>query len=451
MKKTLAILLALAICLALVPMTALAANDYLELDKANYLSGETITVTTKNITAQMETDEAFVGIYEAGAAHDEWGEYHYPQAGTDTLNFTARENGSYEMRLYRADHLSDYGPAFVTSVPFTVGGSSSGNPGTEQEPDDTTMRYPTKDEFDWGLVDFTPGNHSWTGTYETNWQTLSLLQNGNKITGQYPEWDNGKIEGDVIDGILYGYWLEAPSYKPPSDAGQIVFVMQEDGKGFTGWWRYGNSGSWGLWSTGARNEQETSDWASGEIAKADALGLIPDSLQSADLTKPITRAEFAAVSVKVYENLSGTAAIPAVNNPFTDTRDAEVLKAYNVGITTGTGATTFDPAVLLNREQAATMLTRVFKKVSLAGWTMQTDAEFTLEYTKPAAFADDAKISDWAKDSVYFMAANGIINGTGSGNFSPRATTTEEQAQNYASATREQALAIAVRMVENLK
>ena len=60
-------------------------------------------------------------------------------------------------------------------------------------------------------------------------------------------------------------------------------------------------------------------------------------------------------------------------------------------------------------------------------------------------------ISDWVKDSVYFMAANGIINGTGNDNFSPRAVTLAEQAQNYASATREAALAIAVRMVENLK
>ncbi len=196
---------------------------------------------------------------------------------------------------------------------------------------------------------------------------------------------------------------------------------------------------------------QASAWAQGEIAKADALGLIPDSLQGVDLTKPITRAEFAAVCVKVYENLSGTAAIPALNNPFTDTNDVEVLKAYNVGITTGTAADKFSPDVLLNREQAATMLTRVFKKVSLVGWTMQTDAQFSLEYTMPAPFADDAKISGWAKDSVYFMAANGIINGTGSNNFSPRATTPAEEAQNYASATREQALAIAVRMVENLK
>ena len=193
-----------------------------------------------------------------------------------------------------------------------------------------------------------------------------------------------------------------------------------------------------------------SDWANKELEKADALGLIPDSLQDADLTKPITRAEFAAVSVKVYEALSGTAAIPSIVNPFTDTNDVEVLKAYNVGITTGTAADKFNPNVLLNREQAATMLTRVFKKVSIPGWTISNDTE-PLSYTKPAPFADDNNISDWAKDSVYFMAANGIINGTGNNMFSPRAITPAEQAQNYASATREQALVIAVRMVENLK
>ncbi len=458
MKKTLAVLLALVMCLALVPMTALAATA-ISLDKSNYAAGDTIIVTYSGVTAAEESARAWVGIAKSGASASSYGDWEYVKQGSGTVELTApTENGSYEVRYFKAYNANDTNLVGSASISFTIGGSSdSGNTGTGQEQpgdavvDNTVIRYPTKDEFDWSRLTFTPGNYSWTGTYETNYETLSLVQNGSKVTGQYPEWDNGKIEGDVIDGIIYGYWLESPSYAPPADAGQIVFVMNEDGKGFTGWWRYGNSGTWALWSTGTRNEQETSDWASAEVAKADALGLIPDSLQGADLTKPITRAEFAAVCVKVYENLSGTAAIPAVNNPFTDTNDVEVLKAYNVGITTGTSATTFDPDTLLNREQAATMLTRVFKKVSLAGWTMQTDGQFTLEYTKPALFADDAKISDWAKDSVYFMAANGIINGTGNNNFSPRATTTEEQAQNYASATREQALAIAVRMVENLK
>ena len=193
-----------------------------------------------------------------------------------------------------------------------------------------------------------------------------------------------------------------------------------------------------------------SEWANEELEKADAMGLIPDCLEGEDLTQDITRAEFAAVAVKVYEALANGEAIPAVVNPFTDTNDVEVLKAYNIGAVNGTSATTYDPDALLNREQAATMLTRVFKKVSIPGWTLPTDSQFTLPYTKPAAFADDKDISDWAKDSVYFMAANGIINGVGNNKFAPKNVTTEEQATGYANATREQALLIAVRMVENL-
>jgi len=178
--------------------------------------------------------------------------------------------------------------------------------------------------------------------------------------------------------------------------------------------------------------------------------VIPDALRGADLTRPITRAEFAAVAVRVYEQLVGEPAEAAAENPFTDTDDREVLKAFHPGLAVGISATLFDPDALLNREQAATILTRVFKKVSVPGWTWARDADFTLEFEQPGLFADDAKISAWARDSVYFMAAREIIAGTGGNNFTPRATTPEEEAMNYASATREQALELAVRMTENL-
>ena len=97
------------------------------------------------------------------------------------------------------------------------------------------------------------------------------------------------------------------------------------------------------------------------------------------------------------------------------------------------------------------MLTRTFKRATMNGWTIQNDAQFTLTYDKPSAFADDKDISDWAKDSVYFMAANGIINGVGNNKFAPKNVTSADEANGYANATREQALIIAVRMVENLK
>lgn len=198
-----------------------------------------------------------------------------------------------------------------------------------------------------------------------------------------------------------------------------------------------------------------SPWALAILQEASQLGLIPDSLADADFTQPITRAEFAAVCVKVYEALSGEQASPAAVNPFTDTKDPEVLKAYRVGITAGTSATTFHPDRLLNREQAATMLTKVYKKIAIDGWEMSRDEDFSETFnslfTMPPLFADDAQISDWAKPSVYFMAAKGIISGIGNNKFAPKATTQAEEAMGYAQATREQALTIAAKMVKNLR
>ena len=203
--------------------------------------------------------------------------------------------------------------------------------------------------------------------------------------------------------------------------------------------------------SGLNTKAVTSRWAETEIDRTEELGLVPAVLEGKDLTKPITRLEFAAVCVKLFENLSGSIALPSVLNPFEDTDDIEVLKAYNVGITNGTSATTFEPDKLLNREQCVTMLTRVFKRTTMPGWTLETDGSFTLDYEQPAAFADDEEISGRAKDSIYFMAANGIINGMGGNLFAPRNMTPDQEALGYANATREQALAIAVRMVENLK
>ena len=197
-----------------------------------------------------------------------------------------------------------------------------------------------------------------------------------------------------------------------------------------------------------------SPWAQSELQEAAALGLIPVRLQDADLTEPITRAEFAAVSVKCYEALTETEAEPMDANPFTDTTDAEVLKAVRIGTTNGTGASSFSPDLPLSREQAATMLARLYKKIELDGWTLETDEEYKDEFRSrfdmPEAFADDENISGWAKDSVYFMKAKGIIGGIGNNRFAPRPLTSEEEESGFAQATREQAILIAKRMVQKL-
>lgn len=197
-----------------------------------------------------------------------------------------------------------------------------------------------------------------------------------------------------------------------------------------------------------------SPWAQSELKEAAALGLIPERLQGADLTEPITRAEFAAVSVKCYEALTETKAEPIAVNPFTDTADAEVLKAVGIGATNGTDPTTFSPELPINREQAATMLARLYKKIALEGWTLETDEEYKEDFRKqfeqPEAFSDDKNISGWAKDSVYFMKAKGIIGGVGGNRFAPRAVTDDEKKSGAAQTTREQAILIVRRMIEKL-
>ncbi|HHW47607.1 MAG TPA: hypothetical protein GXX14_03200 [Clostridiaceae bacterium] len=276
--------------------------------------------------------------------------------------------------------------------------------------------------------------------------TVRLLGTSTTVTTGY----GGIFTFDAIPG-LNAVRASAPGYKEEYDFGIVLstetewepYIYLSEGTG-TPDIDFSKFAATEAWS-------EASSWAIEELKKASDWGLIPDVLIGADMTKPITRAEFAAVCVKLYENLSNTKAQPVTSNPFTDCNDPEVLKAFNLGLTNGTSPTTFSPNMLLNREQAATMLTRVYKKVTMEGWTLETDSQFKLDYDKPAAFADDHLISSWAKDSVYFMVAKNIIKGVGGNKFAPKNTTPAEESMHYANATREQAILIATRMVENLK
>jgi hypothetical protein len=185
---------------------------------------------------------------------------------------------------------------------------------------------------------------------------------------------------------------------------------------------------------------EASSWATAELKKADDAGLIPDILKGADLTKPITREEFAELAVLLYEKTMGQKAAAASPNPFKDTTNQQILKAFKLGITTGTTATTFAPKELINREQVATMLSRTLRVMAPGGDFSTAGAP---------AFTDRKDISTYATDHVLFMAKLEIIKGV-DGKFMPRATTTAQKASGYATATREQSILMSVRSYEKM-
>ncbi len=189
---------------------------------------------------------------------------------------------------------------------------------------------------------------------------------------------------------------------------------------------------------------DASKWAVEELKKADDEGLIPDILKGANLTKPITREEFAELAVKLYEKSTGKAAIPSSPNPFPDTSNPEILKAYKLGVTTGISTAkglVFSPDDLINREQCATMLYRTLK-------TIVPEGNYSIAGIKD--FPDQKHISSWAVEGTKYMSKLGIIKGDNNGNFMPKAVTSAQEASGYGAATREAAILMSVRSYEQL-
>ena len=181
-----------------------------------------------------------------------------------------------------------------------------------------------------------------------------------------------------------------------------------------------------------------SAWAEQEIASAEEYALIPLSIRGEDMTKSITREEFAELSICLYETTTGILASAVSPNPFTDTVNPEVLKAKQLGITEGTSSTTFSPKEPVNREQVAAMLGRAVELIA-------PDADFSTDGAP--VFSDHNQISSWALEHVLFMSKIGVIKGA-DGKFMPRAVTDAQKRSGYGNTTREQAIAMSVRIYD---
>ena len=157
---------------------------------------------------------------------------------------------------------------------------------------------------------------------------------------------------------------------------------------------------------------QPSSWAQAQVEEAIAAGLVPAALQGG-YTQPITRAEFCALAVELYETVKGTEI--AQRASFSDTIDINVLKMAGLGVAYGAGDGTFAPDGTLTREQAAAMLSRL---AMVLGRSLPAGT---------AAFTDSAAISSWAADAVGQMQESGVMGGTGDGAFTPQGAYTREQ------------------------
>ena len=153
-------------------------------------------------------------------------------------------------------------------------------------------------------------------------------------------------------------------------------------------------------------------WARDSINQAYQANLIPPALQSS-YKQATTRAEFAALAVTLYEQVTGTTITERIT--FNDTTDINVEKAAAIGVVNGVGNNNFSPDTGLTREQAATMLSRLANAI---GKPLTKQA---------AAFNDNSSISSWALDAVGQVQAAEIMGGVGNNTFAPQGDYTREQ------------------------
>lgn len=175
-------------------------------------------------------------------------------------------------------------------------------------------------------------------------------------------------------------------------------------------------------SSGIVSASSPSSWALAEVNEARGKGLIlPEA--DGDYQEDITRELFCKLIVNLVELVTDSPVTITIANPFTDTSNTDVIKAYQLGIVNGTSTTTFSPNDLINREQIAAMMMRAARELdSLMGH------HFTMiQLVGDPTFADTDEISSWALYDIRVANAIGVMNGVGGNRIDPKGTTTIEQ------------------------
>lgn len=150
-----------------------------------------------------------------------------------------------------------------------------------------------------------------------------------------------------------------------------------------------------------------SDWALSDVQKAEALN-ITEQGKVYRYRMSITREEFCELIYNFYWNLAKNRMVACDTNPFTDTKNEHIALLNAMGIIYGKSETEFAPNDLLTREEAATILFRIY-------YDFKPETKLN---KRPAVgvFLDDENISAWAYTGVYIMASKGIEVMVGDGN-----------------------------------
>lgn len=89
-----------------------------------------------------------------------------------------------------------------------------------------------------------------SGVYQTDFNEMTLQQNGSQVTGTY-KYADGRIEGTVSGNTMTGWWYQN------NGKGRFIFVFNGDFSAYTGKWGHDNAEPTGVW-----NGRKTSGFSS---------------------------------------------------------------------------------------------------------------------------------------------------------------------------------------------
>ena len=196
-----------------------------------------------------------------------------------------------------------------------------------------------------------------------------------------------------------------------------------------------------FYTTAYASSTEISAWAKEEVQEAIQLGIVPEDMQN-DYKNNITRAEFAKIAVMfvarhfdmdvdevvewyLSEHIDSEGnQLTFKDNTFIDIENSAyeyyIKCANSMSILYGRGDGIFDPDAFITREEAATMLLRVYFRYG-AGVKLGPKSEGV------DAFYDVEEISSWADSAVRYMYQWDVMKGVSDVQYSPKSHYTKEQ------------------------
>ena len=400
-------------------LTPFRNNPYIETiiigDNIDFLSVEDVFVDCENIKNIITLDAGFCYLVEGSTP-----EYTIVDGGERSGKFygvesMTAENIAHQSTDRRGDHAyntpGSKGSVTIGFPTWVADPNYGGWKGDYVYPDATTVasQYAQAKQYvadmdlpDWALA-YLPVEMGGTGTARAisdvfDFESATLKSNWNDSTGSTTETpvtepENPVTETPAADKVTYSDWAESD-------------IMSAGSKGYLDTVPQGNA-----------------------PAVTDLLG--------SDYTRAITRGQFAALSVRFYEQFmanyypgsNSTIVVNHGDDVFADCTGNEAMaKAYNLGILGGynnadsRSGVYIGPDDNITREQAATMLARLMQVIDEEtgrGFYMSTDFNATLPFTDT--------IADWALNSVKAMYHWGIMYGTSGTTFSGQSNYTIEQ------------------------